>query len=222
MKKIFDIILSVSEQIKNFSLHLTHKHFIFTMPKRKSKRNKDDQDSSSDFNPNEIEDRKNEELNDIEEEEGAINDIRQELLDKILIFKMVHENQCEDGKTITRNAREESLEEIKSLYDQCDYNISLADYIIRSTLIRWLSFREDMKYWELWDKKEEFISRNSRSRSRDQDRNKSLNRNNRDDRSRSRSRGRNDNYTDISRDRSRERYNEEDKNDERIRKEQVK
>ena len=41
-------------------------------------------------------------------------------------------------------------------------------YVIRSTKIRWLTYKEDMEHWHLWDEKEECLNRNSRSREADE------------------------------------------------------
>ena len=68
--------------------------------------------------------------------------------------------------------------------------------MIRSTKIRWLTYKEDMEHLQSWDKKEEYLNRNSRSRVREAVEFR---------RSRSRSRGISiDNFGDISRDRSRD------------------
>ena len=40
-----------------------------------------------------------------------------------------------------------------TLFDQIGYKTSLEQYMIRSKKIRWLTYNEDMKYWDLWDKK---------------------------------------------------------------------
>ena len=94
--------------------------------------------------------------------------------------------------------------------------------MIRSTKVRWLTYKEDMNYWQLWDEKEEFMDRHSRSRAREADRNRALGRGG-NYRSRSRSRGRSigrDNMNDIPRDGSCDRYGRYE--DERKNKEQVK
>ena len=120
--------------------------------------------------------------------------------EKIEVFRMIHENKCEDGKSITAESRIRSLNEIKALYDELEAKLSLEVYMTR--VLRWTTYREDLRYWETWDKKEEFIKRNSRSKDRNDDRIRS--RNMQKDRSRSRSRDRMD---DRRRDRSRERNN---------------
>ena len=160
-----------------------------------------------------------EEVDDIDAGDALYDDTmnqevdKQYVLEKIDIFRMIHEDKCEDGKSITADARVRSLNEIKSLYDALNLKMSLEVYIDR--VLGWKSYRKDLKYWETWDKKEEFIRNNSRSRERENDRIRSRNRRNNDDyRSRSRSRGR---------DRSRERErNEDDNNNDKRRKERVK
>ena len=39
--------------------------------------------------------------------------------------------------------------------------------MIRSTKVRWLTNEEDVEHWELCDKKEEYVNRNSRSTDRE-------------------------------------------------------
>ena len=145
---------------------------------------------------------------------------KQQVINKIEIFKMIHENKCEDGKEMTAEARIKSLNEIKALYDELEEQLSLEIYIIR--VLRWKTYREDLKYWETWDKKEEFIRKNSRSKDRDNDKIRSRNRRRDNDyrsRSRSRDRSRRD---DRRRDRSRERNGYVDDDDDRNNKERVK
>ena len=62
-----------------------------------------------------------------------------------------------------------SQTEIQTLYDKIGFKTTLDEYMIRSTKFRWLTCREDMKHWELWDKKEEHLKKNSRSREREAD-----------------------------------------------------
>ena len=147
---------------------------------------------------------------------------KQYVVEKIEIFRMIHEDKCEDGKQITSEARVKSMNEIKMRYEQLGLKLSLEDYIIR--ILRWKTYREDMIFWERWDKKEEFIRKNSRSKERDDDRNKSRNRRrdfNYRSRSRSRDRSRRD---DRRRDRSNERDGDEYNNgsNDNERKERVK
>ena len=39
------------------------------------------------------------------------------------------------------------------------YQTSLDEYVIRSTKIRCLTFKEATEHWELWDKKEECLKK---------------------------------------------------------------
>ena len=149
--------------------------------------------------------------------------LKQRIQEKIELFRMIHENKCDDGKEITAESRKESLDEIQTLYDELGEKISLEVYMVR--VLRWITYREDMRYWKTWDKKEEFIRRNSRSRNRDMDRRR-RNRNKDDDNSRSRSRSRsrdrerNDRRRNSSRDRNHNGYSDDD--EDRRRKERVK
>ena len=94
---------------------------------------------------------------------------KQSLLEKMAIFKMILENKCADGKSWLNESRIKSLNEILTLHDKIGYKTSLGEYMSRSTKIRWLTWREDMEHWELWDKEEEYLSRNNRSREREAD-----------------------------------------------------
>ena len=47
------------------------------------------------------------------------------LLGKIAVYKMMHENECEDGKAMMSEAMMECLNEIKTLFDILDYSTSL-------------------------------------------------------------------------------------------------
>ena len=151
---------------------------------------------------------------------AEINMNKQLLLEKIKIFKMIHEKECPDGKSLSNEKRMESLNEIQTLFDNLGFKTTLDQYMIRSTKVRWLTYKEDMEYWQLWDKKEEYLNRNSRSREREADRIRALKHMEfHRSRSRSRSRGRSiDEFRD--RDRSRDRYGRYE--DERRNKEQVK
>ena len=183
--------------------------------KQKAKKNKYP-DSGSDWEPEEQTVREDEVLDD-----DNMAECRNTFFDNLEIFKMVHQNKNEDGRVLSKEERTESHEKLKRLFNKCNYDLSFANFMIRSSLVRWTTFKEDMKYWETWDKKEEFL-RKSRSRSRQQDKDKALRRNNKDRRSRSRSRGssRNSNYyREESEDDSGDRYSDKE---ERKRKEQVK
>ena len=133
---------------------------------------------------------------------------------------MIHENKCADGKSASNESRIKSLNEIQTLYDKPGHKTSLDQYTLRSTKIRCLTCKEDTKWWDAWHKKEEYLNRNSRSREREADKIRALG-HVEFRRSRSRSRGRSiDNFGDVSRDRSRDRYGKHE--DERRKKEQVK
>ena len=133
----------------------------------------------------------------------------------IEMFRMIHEDKCDDGKKITAASRKQTLEEIQTLYDELDEQLSLEVYMVR--VLRWKTYREDIKYWNIWDRKEEFIRRNSRNKDRRMDR---RNRDENDARSRSRDRGRNDRRRDRSRERNHNGYGDID--EDRRRKERVK
>ena len=178
-------------------------------------------DSRSDISSNKTDD---DDLDVTEKDKDGMNDEvdKQHVLEKITIFRMIHENKCEDGKDISARTRLESLNEIKALYDNLGLPMALEVYMVR--IVRWISYRKDLKYWELWDKKEEFLRKNSRSKERERDRIRSRDRRSvRNDRSRSRSRDRLE-INDRRRERSRERDNDgnEDSEDERKGKERVK
>ena len=91
--------------------------------------------------------------------------------------------------------------------------------MIRSTKSRWLTCKEDIEHWELWDEGEEYLNRNSRSRERESDKIRAL-RHVEFRRNPSRFRGRSiDNFRDVSRDRSRDRcgkYEDERRNKEHV------
>ena len=148
---------------------------------------------------------------------------KQQVLEKINLFKMIHENKCEDGKDISAEAREKLLNEIKGSYDELDEQLELEVYVVR--VLRWKTYREDLKYWELWDKKEEFIRKNGRNRDREKDRMRSRYRqDDRDNyRSRSRSRSRDRIRVDnVQRNRSRDNNGHINDNNNRADKERVK
>ena len=133
-------------------------------------------------------------------EPADVNISKQLLLEKIATFKMIHENKCADGKSSSNESRIKSLNEIQTLYDKIGHKTSLDECKIRSTKIRWLTYKEDMDYWDVWDKKKEYLNKNSRSREREADKIRAL-RHVDFQRSRSRSKSRSiDNFRDISRD----------------------
>ena len=80
------------------------------------------------------------------------------IVGKIAIFRVIQENKCEDGETSSSGTKIKSLTEIQTLYDETGQETSLVECMIRSTKVRWLTCKEDVKYWELWDEKEEFIN----------------------------------------------------------------
>ena len=57
---------------------------------------------------------------------------RQLLLEKIAIFKLIHEKKCDDGKAISRDTRMECFKEIETLYKQSGHKASLDDWINKS------------------------------------------------------------------------------------------
>ena len=189
------------------------------MPRRKNKRADEQSDPAS--SQSEDENYDNNHNKNYKQLDPEIIMNRQLLLEKIKIFKMIHENKDPDGKSLSNEKRMDSLNEIQTLFDNSGYKTTLDQHMIRSTNIRWLTYKEDMEYWELWDKKEEYLSRNSRSREREADRFRALNRMEPyRSRSRSRSRGRSmDEFRIRQRDRSRDRngrYEEERRNKEQV------
>ena len=66
----------------------------------------------------------------------------------MIFFKMIHENKCADGKSLSNETRMESLNEIQTLFDKIGYKTSLEQHVIRSTKVRWLTYKEDMEHWE--------------------------------------------------------------------------
>ena len=78
---------------------------------------------------------------------------KQLLLDKVTIYKLMHEIKCEDGKTITSEARMKSLNEIKMSCNDLVYGVALKEFIIRSTEVKWETHAEEAKHRESWDQK---------------------------------------------------------------------
>ena len=160
-------------------------------------------------------------LSGIDDPQKDKDESKQQVQEMIEMFRMIHENKCDDGKKITAASRKQTLEEIQTLYDELDEQLSLEVYMVR--VLRWKTYREDIKYWKIWDKKEEFIRRNSRNKNRNMDRkNRDEDDNNSRSRSRSRSRdrGRNVRRRDRSRERNHNGYGDID--EDRRRKERVK
>ena len=107
----------------------------------------------------------------LSEEDDNMNADKQHFLDKVTIFKIIHENRCENGKDILSDSRIKSLNEIKALYDNLEYAITFDEYMIKTSFVRWLNYyRQDMKYCELWDKKEALMVKHRTSRAREADR----------------------------------------------------
>ena len=81
-------------------------------------------DSAASQNENENYDNsRNENYKEIESE--AVNRSKQLLLQKIAIFKMIHENKCADGKSSSIESRIKSLNEFQTLYDETGHKTSL-------------------------------------------------------------------------------------------------
>ena len=55
---------------------------------------------------------------------------------------MMHENKCAVGKTLSNESRIKSLNEIQTLYDEVGCKTSLNQHMIRSTKIRWLTYKD--------------------------------------------------------------------------------
>ena len=98
------------------------------MPRRKN--NKEQQHSSLSQSEDEQSDG-DDGLDPVDREEEI-----EELVEKITMFKMIHENKCEDGELLSAEVRASSLNEIKSLYNTLGFSISLKEYMIRSLRVR--------------------------------------------------------------------------------------
>ena len=70
---------------------------------------------------------------------------------------MIYENKCADGKSSSNESSIKSLTEIQTLYDKTEHSTSLDQRMIRSTKIIWLTHKEDIEYWNVWVKKEEYL-----------------------------------------------------------------
>ena len=94
------MLSSVSEQIKNFSLHLDPQTFGLSMLKRKNRMINAQIESSlsqsDDDNYN-----KNHNKIDAAKDSMDMDASKQLLSDEIAIYKMTVKNKCKDGKTIT-------------------------------------------------------------------------------------------------------------------------
>ena len=124
-------------------------------------------------------------------------------LDSLCIFRMMHENRNEDGKQLSGEQRLKYIERLQESYKTIDSSLSFKDYIIRSSKVRWTSFEDDMKFWELYDRKEDFLRKIKEKKGSREIRRDNRSRSSSRSRSRSRSRDRNHNYN--KRDRRRDR-----------------
>ena len=61
------------------------------------------------------------------DKEANVSDDKQEFLDNVEIFRMMHENKCEDGKDILKETRIKDLNDLKASYDNLNYGISFAN-----------------------------------------------------------------------------------------------
>ena len=98
----------VSEQIKNFLT--THKQFNFLMPKRRNKRMDEQSNSAASQSEDENYD-DGHSKNHKKIEPAEVNMAKQVLMEKIATFKMIHENKCADGKSLSNESRK-----IQTLY----------------------------------------------------------------------------------------------------------
>ena len=71
------------------------------------------------------------------------------VLEKIAIYKMIHEIKREDAKAITSEARMEGLNEIQTLHDEIGNSSSFKDHMIISTKVRWLTYEEPWRGCEI-------------------------------------------------------------------------
>ena len=192
---------------------------LILVPKRRNERMDEQSESAASQSKDENHDNSHNK-NHKKIEAAEVNIAKQLLMEKIAMFKMIHANKCADCKSSSKESRIENLNKIQTLYDKIGYKTSLDQYMIRSTKIRWLTCKEDVEHWKLWDKKQEHLNRNGRSREREADNIKAL-RHVEFRRSRSRSRERSiDNFRDVQRNRSRDGHGK--CKDERRNKEQVK
>ena len=59
---------------------------------------------------------------------------------------MIHGNKCADGKSSSGKSTIKSINKIQTLYDKIRHKTSLDQYMIRSTKIKWLTYKEDIKH----------------------------------------------------------------------------
>ena len=78
-------------------------------------------------------------------ESPDINTSKQLLLERMAMFKMIHQNGCADGKSSSGKSRIKSLNEFQTLLDKIGHKTSLEQHMISSTKIRWLIFEEDVE-----------------------------------------------------------------------------
>ena len=121
------------------------------MLKRRIKRKDELLDSEASQSEDENYDNSHEE-NQKKIEPAEVNVAKKSLLQKMVIFKMIHENKYADGKSSSNESKMESLNEILTLQDKNGYKTLLDEYMIRSTSIRWLTYGEDMEHWDLRNK----------------------------------------------------------------------
>ena len=81
----------------------------------------------------------------IEMETAKMNKIKQLLSARVAVFGLIHENKCECGKAITSKVRMDSFDEIATLCEQTGNKTELDENMIRSTKVRWLSYRQVME-----------------------------------------------------------------------------
>ena len=86
----------------------------------------------------------------------------EKFLESLFIFRMMHENENQDGERLSSKQRANYVEKLKESYKTIGSLLEFKDYVIRSSRVRWTSFENDMKYWELYDKKEEYLKRISK------------------------------------------------------------
>ena len=126
------------------------------------------------------------------EEEVDLSEQKKIFIKKLKIFKMIHENECDDGKDLSKDQRKDKLEELEAAYRATNNKLPLKNYIINVS--RWTSYESDMDHWQIWDEKEEMMNnyrKKRRDRIRDRDRRRQADKRSRNkSRSKSRSRSR--------------------------------
>ena len=125
------------------------------------------------------------------EEEVEISEKKKIFLKKLKIFKMIHEDECEDGKDLSKEQRKVKLEELETAYEATNNKLPLKNYIINIT--RWTTYESDMEHWQIWDEKEDMMDnyrKDRRNRIRDRDRRREADKRRSKNKSRSGSRDR--------------------------------